>query len=284
MNSVRSWNLVVINLVAATIAVSGVAACSVDSKSKPVALPSKSVSAQVSAGEANPTEPAQTVTAQPTVVGPESLTTNLVDLSAGGRQRKSSFQLKKSFLACVGAQSESDTEVADGENPSILNVSSEMIAPVTNNEAGDNASDNSTSKAKGRFGFLIVESAEDVVGKSILELEKSFIDVAGTASGVSASTLEDELYLNSLQTIASVIAFNCDVESESSQCYCATKPKAKEMVERCLTLFDPSTDEFKAALDGFTEACGTEATDDGLFKRRKAIVSLLSSYAFATSR
>lgn len=282
MNGVRSWNLVVINLLAAVIAVSGVAACSLDSQSKPVALPSKSVSAKVSAGEANPTEPTQTATAQPTVVGPESLTTNLVDLSAGGRQRKSSFQLKKSFMACVGAQREGDTEIADAENPSILNVSSEMIAPANNN--ADNASDDSTPRAKGRFGFLIVESAENVVGKSILELETSFIDVAGTASGVSASTLEDELYLNSLQTIASVIAFNCDVESESSQCYCATKPKAKEMVERCLTLFDPSTDEFKAALDGFAEACSAEATADGLFKRRKAIVSLLSSYAFATSR
>jgi hypothetical protein len=131
---------------------------------------------------------------------------------------------------------------------------------------------------------LIVGSTADVAGKSILELEKPFIDVAGSASGVKASTLEDELYLNSLQNIASVIAFNCNVESESSQCFCSTRQKAKEMVERCLTLFDNSTSEFNAAFEGFAEACNTDTSDEGLFQRRKAIVSLLSSYAFATAR
>jgi hypothetical protein len=276
MNGVRNWNLIIFNLVAATFALSAVVGCSVDMQSKPLALPSKSSKVQtktINDGDAKPAQPEQTPASEPTSVEPESLTMNLVDLSSGGRQRKSSLQLQKSFVACVGAQSEGDTGMADEANPSILQVSNEMIVSAT-----------ATTKPKGRFGFLIYGNAAEVVGKSILDLEKLFIDVEGTSSGVKASSLEDELYLNSLQTIASVIAFNCDVESESSKCFCSTKAKAREMVERCLTLFDTASDEFTAAFEGFSEACSADASDEGLLKRRKAIVSLLSSYAFATSR
>jgi len=274
MSGVRAWNLIVFNFVAAALTVSAVVGCSMDGKTKSLALPSKSKVVQSKNNdEAKPEVPEQTPAVEPTVVEPESLSMNLVDLSAGGRQRKSALQLQKSFVSCVGGQRENDMGSPDEANPSILQVSNEMIL-----------SSESSEKPKGRFGFLIVGNAAEVVGKNILELEKPFIDVEGTTSGVKASSLEDELYLNSLQTIASVIAFNCDVENESSQCFCSTKQKAKEMVERCLTLFDTSTDEFNAAFEGFSEACSADSSDEGLFKRRKAIVSLLSSYAFATSK
>jgi len=283
MSGVRAWNLITFNFVAVVFAMSAIVGCSMEFKTKPVALPSKSsvVQVEMNNDDAQATEPDQTPTGQPTAVGPQpqpqpqpqSYVMNLIDLSAGGRQRKSSEQLKKSILACVGAQSEGDSGIIDEENPSILQVTNDMLV---------NAS--STSKPKGRFGFLIVGNAADVVGKSILDLEKSFIDVEGTTSGVNAASLDEELYLNSLQTIASVVAFNCDVEDESSKCFCSTREKAREMVQRCLSLFDPSSVEFSEAFGGFAEACSANDSDAGLFKRRKAIVSLLSSYAFATSR
>lgn len=274
MSGERTWNLLVLNFIAASVAITGVVACSIDGKVKPISLPSKASVVETSqTDDVKPVATVEPVAQEPKVAAPESLSMNLVDLSAGGRQRKSSLQLQKSFVSCVGSQSEIDAGAPDEANPSILQISSDMII-----------SSDSTSKAKGRFGFLVVSKPEDVLGKSILELEKSFIDVEGTTSGVKASSLEDELYLNSLQNIASVIAFNCDVESESSQCFCSTREKAKAMVERCLTLFDSTSAEFTAAFDGFAEACSADTSDDGLLKRRKAIVSLLSSYAFATSK
>lgn len=276
MNGARYLELLVLNLCAGAVALSVLAACSMDVKTKPVALPSKSIGVNASQSDnANPVEPTPqgTVAAEPTVVGPESLTMNLIDLSAGGRQRKSSEQLQSSYLSCVGSQAEGDSNSPDNSNPSILKINSGMIV----------ASD-SSAKPKGRFGFLIVSKPEDVLEKSALAIEKSFIDINGTTSGVDASSLDDELYLNSLQNVASVIAYNCDVENDSSQCFCATKEKAKAMVERCLPLFEPSSEEFEAAYQGFSEACSADASDEGLFKRRQAIVSLLSSYAFATSK
>jgi hypothetical protein len=59
------------------------------------------------------------------------------------------------------------------------------------------------------------------------------------------------------------------------------------MLQRCLPQFDPNTDAFKDTLEKLAsvENCGApESSADGLLKRRRAIASLLSSYAFATAK
>lgn len=274
MNRVRHRYALPMSLIASLIAGFGFVACSIKGDVKAVSVPSKAT--RIESKQSDNAPPLKPTFQEEKLPASESISMNLVDLSSGDRQRKSLLQLKNSIIACVGTQAEGDAGVPDQDNPSILRVTSEMIQ-----------NQNNVTQVNGRFGFIVAAGTEEeakVVGKSVLELEKSFIDVEGSATGVRASSLEDELYLNSLQNVASVVAFNCDVTSDSSPCFCSTSQKAEEMMMRCLTLFDPASVDFKIGLLSFAAACSGDTSEEGLLKRRKAIVSLLSSYAFATSR
>ena len=206
----------------------------------------------------------------------EPLSLSIVDLNGSGRQRKSLEQLKNSIVDCLGAGSQFDTN-ADMADPQILKMRSELFVSTSS----------PTNPADGRVSFLISGEQATLAGKSVLDLEKKFIDVVGADAGVRADGLEDELYLNSLVTIASVAAFNCDVRSTPNNlCNCSTKSDASAMLGRCLKLFDQSSEAFQKAVDSLADAenCGAPENALGFLKRRKAITSLISSYAFATAK
>lgn len=207
---------------------------------------------------------------------PEPLALSIVDLNGSARQRKSLEQLKNSIVDCLGSGSQFDTN-ADMANPQILRMRSEMFVSTSS----------PTNPADGRVSFLISGEQTTLAGKSLLDLEKKFIDVVGADAGVRADGLEDELYLNSLVTIASVAAFNCDVRSSSNTfCNCSTKSDASAMLGRCLKQFDQSSEAFQKAVDSLADAenCGAPENALGFLKRRRAITSLISSYAFATAK
>ena len=209
----------------------------------------------------------------------EPLSLSIVDLNGAGRQRKSLEQLKNSIVDCLGAGSQFDTnaDMAEPQIPQILKMRSEMFVSTSS----------PTNPADGRVSFLISGEQATLAGKSVLDLEKKFIDVVGADAGVRADGLEDELYLNSLVTIASVAAFNCDVRSTPNNlCNCSTKSDASAMLGRCLKQFDQSSEAFQKAVDSLADAenCGAPENALGFLKRRRAITSLISSYAFATAK
>ena len=170
------------------------------------------------------------------------------------------------------------------EDDSIINVTADML--LIDTQLAENK-DKVIVLGEGRQRFLMPNLYGPQVGQSILEVEKGYLQVDATRTGLSADSLEDEIYLKSLVTVASVAAFNCDVQNVNSNCYCADKKSAERMVARCLPQFSPNTAEFKEAVEGLyaPENCGASIdTLDGFKKRRRAIAALLSSYAFATAK
>lgn len=277
-----------------------VAACSTEAI-KPIGLPSgKTIFSCPTGGKSSlscqpdPRPTPKTANANPVVtptetapVTPEPLTFNIVDLTSSERKRKTAEQFQKSIIQCLGAESQSspaaggslspanlDTSIT---NPAILKISADMFL-----SAG------APALTEGRLRFLLQDGTASKVDRNIVDLERSYLDSASVSStGTYADSLEDVVYLNSILTIASVAAFNCDVRAASNtNCNCSTRDTAAAMLQRCMPLFDPSTDAFKDALDKLssTENCGAPETNDGLLKRRRAIASLLSSYAFATAK
>ena len=188
--------------------------------------------------------------------------------SSDGRQRKNLSQLNDAFTNCVGADQ--------------LKITQEMLM------VDINATNQSLSE--GRVRFLLPSIYTAHVGKNILDVEKEFLDIEANRTGVAPDTLEDELYLKALINAANVAAFNCDVKSPSSKCYCSGKVEAEQMLKRCLPLFAPNTQQYQDALNAFSAAenCGAQPANASdvayLEKRRIAIASLLSSYAFATAK
>jgi hypothetical protein len=204
----------------------------------------------------------------------EPLVMNLTTNYAEGRQRKNLVQLNDAIVNCVGKP----------EDDSIINVTADML--LIDTQLAENK-DKVIVLGEGRQRFLMPNLYGPQVGQSILEVEKGYLQVDATRTGLSADSLEDEIYLKSLVTVASVAAFNCDVQNVNSNCYCADKKSAERMVARCLPQFSPNTAEFKEAVEGLyaPENCGASIdTLDGFKKRRRAIAALLSSYAFATAK
>ncbi len=245
---------------------------------KPIGLPGGKVIIKPAPSDGNPdgSPDSARVGSGNALPNAEPLSLSIVDLNGSGRQRKSLEQLKNSIVDCLGAGSEFEPN-ADMANPQILRMRSEMFVSTSS----------PTNPADGRVSFLISGEQTTLAGKSVLDLEKKFIDVVGADAGVRADGLEDELYLNSLVTIASVAAFNCDVRSSSNTfCNCSTKSDASAMLGRCLKQFDQSSEAFQKAVDGLADAenCGAPENALGFLKRRRAITSLISSYAFATAK
>lgn len=244
---------------------------------KPIGLPGGKALLSVNPRSDGPAVPAPPqVGSENALANAEPLELSIVDLNGSGRQRKSLEQLKNSIVDCLGSGSQFDTSL-DISNPHIFRLRSEMFISTLSPK----------DPADGRLSFLISGEQTTLSGKSVLDLEKKFIDVAGADAGVRADGLEDELYLNSLVTIASVAAFHCDVRSTPNNlCNCSTKSDASAMLGRCLKQFDQSSDAFQKAVDSFADAenCGAPENALGFLKRRRAITSLISSYAFATAK
>ncbi|MFZ9519325.1 MAG: hypothetical protein ACO3A4_02505 [Silvanigrellaceae bacterium] len=259
-----------------------VVACSADklpANTKAIVLPpgmKKNVPAETIVTPAEQAAPEQKdSSADATAAKVEPLVMNLTTNFSEGRQRKNLDQLRDAILSCVGASS------TDAE---ILKVTDDMIVYPNSTEFD---SKKKFPDGTGRERFLLPNVYVPVIGKEALEVEKDFLDVGATRTGLRADSIEDDIYLKSLVTVASVAAFNCNVTDPNSYCYCADKASAEKMVARCLPQFSPTSEAYQAAVQELYSASNCAApgnTDDGLKKRRRAIAALLSSYAFATSK
>lgn len=264
-------------LVAGAVAV-GAVACSTErfkSNSKPIGLPSGVKKAPIEAQNQTQTTPddnkPEDADAEVEKVKSLELTTNYAE----GRQRKNLVQLKDAILSCVGKAGDE----------SILKVDDSMIGYTLEFINQNKLTQSPINTGRNRFLSQTVYAA--AVGKSVLEVEGEFLDIGSTRTGLRADSLEDEIYLKSLVTVASVVAFNCDVNDPSSNCYCADEVSAKQMLARCLPQFSPASEAYQSAIKELysAENCGApDSTDDGLKRRRRAVAALLSSYAFATSK
>jgi hypothetical protein len=119
-----------------------------------------------------------------------------------------------------------------------------------------------------------------VIGSDILDIEKSNLEgrQEGTRTVATADGIEEsDSYLRSLGIVADVVAHNCDFTT--SNCKCSTEETALAMLQRCLPNVDPSTIQFKDVAASFSKTCSA-----GEYQNRKAIASLISSYAFAQAR
>ncbi|MCA3086807.1 MAG: hypothetical protein ING65_10950 [Rhodocyclaceae bacterium] len=175
-----------------------------------------------------------------------------IDNSGSGIQVKSIQLLKSSITSCVG----------DG----LTVVSGDMLTTSTD----------ATRAVKGRVGFLgpgVAKVGDDIVDKLSGDL---YNPLNASRAGTGADGLTDS-YLRALGIIADVVAHNCDV---NGACDCSTEAKALALVSKCFPGFSPGTTQTLNASKYLSEMC---ASDD-LKKRRQAIASMLSSYAFASSR
>jgi len=179
-----------------------------------------------------------------------------IDSSGASFQVKDVALLRSSIGSCMGAEK--------------LLVTEDMLIPV--GQAGDTLPNN----ADGRYRFLLGNSY--AIGDDIIEKERaSLVDFSlGNRTGISSDSLTDT-YLRSLETIANVVAHYCDANVEI--CKCGTKEEAKVVLQRCLPGIDPNSEKINYASLLIYEEC--KDGDSGI---RRAIASLLSSYAFASAR
>ena len=179
-----------------------------------------------------------------------------IESSGAAFQVKDVALLRSSIGSCMGAEK--------------LLVTSGMLIPV--GQTGDSLPDNSD----GRFRFLLGNSY--AVGDDIIEKERSsLVDFSlGNRTGISSDSITDT-YLRSLETIANVVAHYCDADAEL--CKCGSKDDAKVILQRCLPGIDPGSEKIDYASLLIFEEC-----KEGNTGVRRAIASLLSSYAFASAR
>jgi len=116
------------------------------------------------------------------------------------------------------------------------------------------------------------------VGDDVIDKESgNLVDVAsGARTNIAADSLTDT-YLRSLETIGNVVAHNCT--SKNPNCQCGSKDEALEMMTKCLPGLNPNTVEMNDSAALLGAICGENV--EGM---RKAISSLISSYAFAVAR
>jgi len=164
--------------------------------------------------------------------------------------------LRSSVEACMGK--------------GLLNVSNDMLMPT------DLSAPPTPPAADGRLLFLLgtqYKAGDDIIDKEA----PNMVDLsAGARTNITGDSLTDT-YLRSLETIGNVIAHNCSTTNPN--CQCGTKGEALAMMTRCFPGLDPSTANMAdtAALLGAICSSGI----DGM---RKAVSSMISSYAFAVAR
>jgi len=122
-------------------------------------------------------------------------------------------------------------------------------------------------------GFLEPEkftAEQDVITNSLL-------DIDGDLAGTRFSTRADQLsvtYLGAATSIADVVAENCTPTDE--KCKCGSLESAKLLMARCLPSINPESEGFVTNAEFFAKSCQENP--------KKAIASLIASYAFLISR
>lgn len=192
----------------------------------------------------------------PGPIGDDPVTQRIVKTSGGFDNRlrvKNLRQLRAALGACVG----------DG----LTTVDASMHLTTTGGVAL------APPDGEGRFAFL--NPARYPVGADVLELEGAFLLDPDRAERFAADA--DSLsapYLRALENVANVVAHNCDLRSKN--CSCGTAEAAREMTRRCLPAFQPDAAAMAAATEALETTCSAGAAG-----ARKAIASLVASYAFA---
>jgi len=167
--------------------------------------------------------------------------------NGAGLLLKSADQLKSSIAVCVGANKATIREI--------------LLTSTTGDEEGLAF----LSPAQFKPGENIIDSSR-VLFDSIESTERS-----GTRNGTISLP-----YLTALSNTANVVGYNCSVAhldqgTSAELCDCETEELASKMLNRCLSLFEPSVLEGK--IEVFRKACSED--------KKGAIASLISSFAFA---
>ena len=179
---------------------------------------------------------------------------NVEITSSGGLfQLKSANLLRSSIKSCMG--------------PGMTKISEDMILIPGQADL--------LQALDGRIRFLLPVY---IAGSDIIEVEKSsLVDPDRSArSAVAADGLTDT-YLRSLALIGDVVAHNCS--ASNPLCACETEELAVEMISRCVPTLDPKSSALKEAAQMLTSVCS-----QGGSGMRRAVSSLLSSYAFGLAR
>jgi len=164
--------------------------------------------------------------------------------------------LRSSVEACMGK--------------GLLNVSNDMLMPTDLNAPP------TPPAADGRLLFLLAtqyKAGDDIIDKEA----PNMVDLsAGARTNITGDSLTDT-YLRSLETIGNVIAHNCSTTNPN--CQCGTKVEALAMMSRCFPGLDPRTPDMADSAALLGAICGS-----GIDGMRKAVSSMISSYAFAVAR
>jgi hypothetical protein len=216
-------------------------------------------------GEAQPAadpEPFTPATPDKSTPKKDAISESTIESSGALLQLKSASLLGSSISSCF--------------SPEFLTITEDMImVPLTNPTPPPEPLD-------GRMRFLLPERY--VAGNSILATETyNLVDVstAGRTS-VAADGLTDT-YLRSLEIVANVVAHHCNLSDHAELCQCDSPSAARKLVERCLPGFDPNSPSMDDSINFIYEKCveNPNKLSEGM---RRAIASLLSSYAFAAAR
>lgn len=119
----------------------------------------------------------------------------------------------------------------------------------------------------GREIYRVNSDAIVVAGKDLLS-QDSDNRLSTNSDGLSLN------YLGAIHTIADVASENCT--ASNPLCQCATLADAKLMMARCLPGISPKHDLYDLVAIDFHQAC--------LVDLKKAVASMLASYAFIISR
>ncbi len=193
---------------------------------------------------------------EPGTIEDDPVTQKIVKTSGGFDNRlrvKNLRQLRAAIHACVG-----DGLTAVDASMHLTTAGGVALAPPD---------------GEGRFAFL--NPTRFPAGADVLDLEGAFLLDPDRAERFAADA--DSLsapFLRALENVANVVAHNCDLRTKS--CSCGTLEAAREMARRCLPAFKPDEAAMVAAIEALATTCSAGAAG-----ARKAIASLVASYAFA---
>ncbi len=112
----------------------------------------------------------------------------------------------------------------------------------------------------------------------VLEVEAPKMeDRAGSGRATAAADFLSDRYLRSMESVAQVVAHNCNLDAPA--CTCNTVDLAAAMLRRCLPLIDLESAQFRDTAQQMATQCAV-----GPLQTRQAIAALVGSYAFAIRR
>lgn len=208
----------------------------------------------------------------------------LINSSLVGIQVKNPVLLKASLAACFGSAS-STLLLPD------MFVSHDFLTIIDENEFSNSGrkqflgklspymrytrvigNDSNNGNGRTRVEFVSAEIPD------VVEIEsENLASTAGTARTAAAVDLLSDRYLRSLETVAQVIAHNCDLSK--SNCQCDSPEKAAAMLRRCLPLVAMSEEKISEVASSMSKTCSESS-----FGTRQSIAALIASYSFAVRR